>query len=115
MKKRIKLTESDLKNIIKESVETILNENNPEQLIKQIKQHAQEELKLYQELETFLKRNGVQYINLKDNGYNMKLSLPTTEYNKEVKSLLNRFASSKQMFIKNDVYPATTYISLTRY
>ena len=107
----IRLTESDLHKIIKESVNKILKENNLEQL----KQYAQEELKLYQELETFLKKNGVENVSIKNNGNNLKLSLPTMDYNKKVKGLLDRFASSKQLFVNDNVYPAMTLISLTTY
>lgn len=110
-KKIIRLTESDLNRVIKESVKKILKENN----IEQLKQYREEELKLYQDLETFLKRNGIENVYLKDNGNNIKLSLPTMDYDKEVKSLLDRFASSKQMFINDYVYPAMTYITLTTY
>ena len=111
MKRRIRLTESDLKNIIKESVNNILKENNAEYL----KQCALEELNLYQELENFLKRNGIQNVSLRKNGNSIKLSLPTVDYNKEVKSLLNKFASSKQLFVNDNIYPATTLITLTTY
>ena len=111
MKRRIRLTESDLKNIIKESVNNILKENNAEYL----KQCAQEELNLYQELENFLKGSGIQNVSLRQNGNSIKLSLPTVDYNKEVKRLLNKFASSKQLFVNDNIYPATTLITLTTY
>lgn len=80
-----------------------------------MKQCAQEELNLCQELENFLKRNGIQNVSLRKNGNSIKLTLPTVDYNKEVKSLLNKFASSKQLFVNDNVYPAMTLITLTTY
>ena len=117
MKRRIRVTESDLKNIIKESVKRILKEDMDKELMlqKQMKNFYDEELNLYQELENFLKRNGIQNVSLRKNGNSIKLSLPTVDYNKEVESLLNKFASSKQLFVNDNIYPATTYITLTTY
>lgn len=114
-KKTIKLTESDLKSIIKESVKRILKEDMDKELMlqKQMKDFYDEDAKLYKELEMFLKRNGVKNVFIKKN--NSALSIPTNEYNSNVKKLLNSFASSKNMSVNDNVYPATTTITLINY
>lgn len=114
-KKTIKLTESDLKSIIKESVKRILKEDMDKELMlqKQMKDFYDEDAKLYKELEMFLKRNGVKNVFIKKN--NSALSIPTNEYNSNVKKLLNSFASSKNMSVNDNIYPATTTITLINY
>jgi hypothetical protein len=60
-----------------------------------------------------LKRNGVKNVFIKNN--NSALSIPTNDYNNNVKKLLNSFASSKNMSVNDNVYPATTTITLINY
>lgn len=118
-KKTIKLTESDLKSIIKESVKRILKEDMDKELMlqKKLKDFYDEDEKLYKELETFLIRNGVKNVYVKNNNNALSIYIPTDEYlsNRNIGKLLNSFASSKNMFVNPRVYPATTTITLTNY
>lgn len=117
MKNTIKLSESELKSIIKESVKKILKEDMDKELMlqKQMKDFYDEDTKLYKELEAFLKRNGVKNVFIKNN--NSALTIPTDEYlsNSNIEKLLNSFASSKNMSVSDRVYPATTTITLKNY
>ena len=110
-KKVIRLTESDLHNIVKETMDKFLQQQE------QLKQWINKEKELYNKFEQFLNRNGVQGAKMfKYRGNSYCISISTQEYKQyDVDTIANRFARMNNMYVTTEDYPATTYIWLNKY
>jgi hypothetical protein len=107
MKKQIiRLTEQDLHNIIKESVNQIL------------KEEVIYDLKPYEDLKKYLENHGVPGIEIWDYNNNgmICLRLSTRIYDEyDVMTIANKFAKARGMYATDRWYPATTYIILEKF
>ena len=105
MKQVIRLTESDLHNMIKESVKQVLKENVD---------FYTNVSELCQELANFLQTNGVESATFKrSRGGSPMVSVSTNEKQaKPVAKLCAKFCSGKNIDFYEDFYPATTYFHL---
>lgn len=111
---KIKLSESKLRQIVTESVKKILSEdfnnNGWGEFVKS-------QRKIYEELLNFLQRQGIESAvvgEFQSGAPCIKIS--TNEYNKKnVWEIANKFAESRKMYISDDSYPATTYLSLNSF
>lgn len=109
---KIKLTESKLKQIVSESVKKILSEdfNNVESW----KEYINTQRKPLEDLLKILKRNGIESANISEYRSGVpRIGISTDEYyDKNVYKIADQFASSRNMYVSDDSYPATTYITL---
>lgn len=113
--KTMKLTESKLKSLIKESVRKALLENDDEQYRRdmQIQQWYKEDLQLCNELLNFLKKNGVKTAKIYTNRATPVVMVNTDEYyNLDIDSICDKFTKPRRMYATFQTYPATTYIVL---
>lgn len=109
---KIKLTESKLKQIVKEAVYNIM-ESNQEEMIK----YAQEDKQMHMELQNYLQKMGVESAKIgqfPSGAYCVNVYTP--EYNnKQVYKIVDSYAKRFGMMYDDDQYPATTKISLRKY
>ena len=111
----IKLTESDLKNIIKESVKQYMKESFDEyDYFEHQLSSYKEEKEIYKALYDYLLENNINEAKLKYNNCWL-ISIPTETYKQtKVKELTDSFALSKKLYADFKIYPATTYIYLRK-
>lgn len=104
----IKLTESDLKNIIKEAVNDVLDQD------RQYYEYIQEEKKKHQALADFLKRNGIKSAHLSEYQSGLPVvALSTREfYDSDAHNLADKFVKGYRAYISYSDYPATTYLRI---
>lgn len=111
---KIKLSESKLRQIVTESVKKILSEdfNNNESW----KEYVDTQRKHLEDLLKILKRSGIESCNISEYRTGVpRISISTDEYyNKKVYEITERFAKSRNMYVTEDSYPATTYIKLNQ-
>ena len=70
---------------------------------------------MYTEFENFLKRSGVYSAGIRDYGNgSYRISIPTDEYNYQVFDLANKYAEKRGMWVRSEIYPATTYLYLEK-
>lgn len=109
---KIKLTESKLKQIVKEAVYNIM-ESNQEEMIK----YAQEDKQMHMELQNYLQKMGVESAKL--NQYPSGayyVGVYTPEYDdKQVYKIVDNYAKRLGMIYNDEQYPARTKISLSKY
>jgi hypothetical protein len=109
---KIKLTESKLKQIVKEAVYNIV-ESNQEEMMK----YAQEDKQMHMELQNYLQKMGVESAKIgqfPSGAYYVGVYTP--EYNnKQVYKIVGNYAERLGMIYNDEQYPATTKISLRRY
>lgn len=105
----IKITESQLKNAIMEAVQTAMNQQE------EWGAFLQEERKELEPLLSILQRNGIQSAEM--GAYRSGVPcilIDTDEYNKSnAYQIAYKFAESKGKYVREESYPATTYISLS--
>lgn len=106
------MTESKLKQIVKEAVYNIM-ESNQEEMIK----YAQEDKQMHMELQNYLNKMGVESAKIgqfPSGAYYVGVYTP--EYNnKQVYKIVEGYAKRLGMIYDDDQYPATTKISLRKY
>lgn len=111
---KIKITESKLRQIVTESVKKILSEdfNNDESW----KEYVDTQRKPLEDLLKILKRYGIESANINEYRTGVpRISISTDEYyNKKVYEIAERFANSRNMYVSEDSYPATTHIKLNQ-
>ena len=109
---KIKLTESKLKQIVKEAVYNIMESNQEE-----MRKYAQEDKQIHMELQKYLQKMGVESAEISQfpsGAYYVDVYTP--EYNnKQVYKIVGNYAKRLGMIYDDDQYPATTKISLRRY
>jgi hypothetical protein len=107
-KNTIKLTESDLKKIIKEAVEDVLDQD------RRWYEYKQEESRKHQALVDYLNRNGIQSAHLYEYQSGLPVvALDTDEYhNSNAHELASSFVRSRNAYISSNTYPATTYLRI---
>lgn len=109
---KIKLTESKLKQIVKEAVYNIMESNQEE-----MRRYAQEDRQMHMELQNYLQKMGVESANLSrfpSGAYYVSVSTP--EYlAKNVERIARNYAERLGVEYRENQYPATTQISLRRY
>ena len=109
---KIKLTESKLKQIVKEAVYNIMESNQEE-----MRRYAQEDKQMHMELQNYLQKMGVESAEIRkfpSGAYYVGVYTP--EYNtKQVYKIVDEYANRLGMIYTDDQYPATTQISLRRY
>lgn len=109
---KIKLTESKLKEIVKEAVYNIMESNQEE-----MRRYAQEDKQMHMELQNYLQKMGVESAEIRNfpsGAYYVGVYTP--EYNtKQVYKIVDEYAKRLGMIYTDDQYPATTQISLKRY
>ena len=107
-KKVIRLTESNLKALIKEAVEDVLDQD------RRWYEYKQEESKKHQALVDYLNRNGIQSAHLSEYQSGLPVvALDTDEYhNSNAHELANNFVRSRNAYISSNTYPATTYLRI---
>lgn len=109
---KIKLTESKLKQIVKEAVYNIMESNQEE-----MRKYAQEDKQMHMELQNYLQKMGIESakINQFPSGA-YYVGVYTPEYNnKQVYKIAGNYAERLGMIYNDEQYPATTKISLRRY
>lgn len=114
---KIKLTENTLRQMVREAIEDIVsNKNDKERDIEKQKQiWAKEERALYSEFLTYLENSKVNGVGIKQHlSGSLCISIPTDEYNNHARAIANSFAKRKNMWINDEVYPATTYLYLEK-
>ena len=111
---KIQLTESKLKQIVAESVKKILSEDYDNNAA--WKEWIEFQRKALEELLSILKRAGIESANISEYRTGApRIGMDTDEYyDKKVYEISNRFASSRNMYVSEDSYPATTYIRLNQ-
>ena len=109
---KIKLTESKLKQIVKEAVYNIMESNQEE-----MRKYAQEDKQIHMELQNYLQKMGVESAKISQfpsGAYYVGVYTP--EYNdKQVYKIVDNYAKRLGMIYNDDQYPARTQISLRRY
>lgn len=109
---KIKLTESKLKQIVKEAVYNIMESNQEE-----MRKYAQEDNRIHMELQNYLQKMGVESAKIgqfPSGAYCVNVYTP--EYNnKQVYKIVSKYAERLGMVYHDDQYTATTQISLRRY
>lgn len=109
---KIKLTESKLKQIVKEVVYNIMESNQEE-----MRKYAQEDKQMHMELQNYLQKMGVESAKIAQypsGAYYVGVYTP--EYNKkQVYKIVDAYANRLGMIYNDDQYPATTQISLRKY
>lgn len=109
---KIKLTESKLKEIVKEAVYNIMESNQEE-----MRKYAQEDNQIHMALQNYLQKMGVESAKLRQfpsGAYYVGVYTP--EYNdKQVYKIVDNYAKRLGMIYNDDQYPATTQISLSKY
>lgn len=109
---KIKLTESKLKQMVKEAVYNIMESNQEE-----MRKYAQEDKQMHMELQNYLQKMGVESAEIRkfpSGAYYVGVYTP--EYNtKQVYKIVDGYAKRLGMIYTDDQYPATTQISLRRY
>jgi poly-D-alanine transfer protein DltD len=109
---KIKLTESKLKQIVKEAVYNIMESNQEE-----MRKYAQEDNQIHMGLQNYLQKMGVESAKLSQfpsGAYYVGVYTP--EYNdKQVYKIVDNYANRLGMIYNDDQYPATTQISLRKY
>lgn len=119
--KNMKITESKLRNLIKESVKKALKESDiyDKQLDLERQQQAwfQEEKELCEKLVDFLQKKGVSTANVGQLPSGLPVvRVDTDEYfEKKVSTFAMQFAESRHMYASTQTYPATTHIRLNKY
>lgn len=119
--KNMKITESKLRNLIKESVKKALKESDiyDKQLDLERQQQAwfQEEKELCEKLVDFLQKKGVSTANVGQLPSGLPVvQVDTDEYfEKKVSTFAMQFAESRHMYASSQTYPATTHIRLNKY
>lgn len=119
--KNMKITESKLRNLIKESVKKALKESDiyDKQLDLERQQQAwfQEEKELCEKLVDFLQKKGVSTANVGQLPSGLPVvQVDTDEYfEKKVNTFAMQFAESRHMYASSQTYPATTHIRLNKY
>lgn len=107
-KQIIHLTESNLKALIKEAVDDILDQD------RLWYEYVQEEKQKCQALVDFLQKNGVKsaHITSQQTGYPL-VALDTDEFREyKVGVMASNFFRSRNMYVLPDIYPATTYLRI---
>jgi hypothetical protein len=107
-KKTIRLTESDLKNIIKEAVEDVLDQD------RRWYEYVQEEKEKCQVLVDFLQRKGIKsaQVSSYQSGYPV-VALDTDEFHKyNVGIMADDFLRGRGAYAIPNIYPATTYLRI---
>lgn len=104
----IRLTESDLKNMIKEAVEDVLDQD------RRWHEYVQEEKRKHQALADFLKRNGIQSAELSQYQSGLPVvAMDTDEYHETNAGVLaDNFLRGQKAYISSNTYPATTYLRI---
>ena len=105
MKKILRLTESDIHNMIKEAVEDVLDND------RRYYEWIQGQQKKHQALADFLNRNGVKSAHLSayQSGYPV-VALDTDEYHEtDAWAIADKFVKGKRAYISVNSFPATTY------
>ena len=107
-KNTIRLTESDLKNMIKEAVEDVLDQD------RRWYEYVQEEKRKHQALADFLKRNGIQSAELSQYQSGLPVvAMDTDEYYETNAGVLaDNFLRGQKAYISSNTYPATTYLRI---
>ena len=109
---KIKLTESKLKQIVKEAVYNIMESNQEE-----MRKYTQEDNQIHMGLQNYLQKMGVESAKLSQfpsGAYYVGVYTP--EYNdKQVYKIVDNYAKRLGMIYNDDQYPATTQISLRKY
>ena len=106
----IRLTESDLKNIIKEAVEDVMDQD------RRWYEYVQEEKNKCQALVDFLQRKGVKsaQVSSYQSGYPV-VALDTDEFREyNVGIIADDFLRSRGAYVIPNIYPATTYLRIER-
>ena len=105
----IKITESQLKNVIMEAVQTAMEQQQ------EWTAFLQEERKELETLLSILQRSGIQSAEMGEYRSGAPcILIDTDEYNKSnAYQLASKFAESRGKYVRDDSYPATTYISLS--
>lgn len=114
-KNTIRLTESELKKIITESVKKFLKEGNPQaDLDRRWYEYVQEEKRKHQELVNFLKRYGINSAELSETQGGLPVvAMDTDEYNNSnARIIADNFVKGKREYISSNSYPATTYLRI---
>ena len=104
----IRLTESDLKNMIKEAVEDVLDQD------RRWYEYVQEEKRKHQALADFLKRNGIKSAELSQYQSGLPVvAMDTDEYHETNAGVLaDNFLRGQKAYISSNTYPATTYLRI---
>ena len=104
----IKLTESDLKNIIKEAVEDVLDQD------RRWYEYVQEEKRKHQALADFLNRKGIESAHLSEYQSGLPVvAMNTDEYFETSAGVLaDDFLRGQRAYISSNTYPATTYLRI---
>lgn len=106
----IKLTESKLKKLIKEAVQTTLDQE------REWHEYIQQEKKVLEELLNTLTRNGIQTAQMSEYRSGLPVIAISTDewHNSNAYEIARKFAEARGMYVKDDFYPATTYIKLEK-
>lgn len=109
-KSTIRLTESDLHRMIRESVKQVLKEYESDN------DYYRELKEMHKQLSDFLNKRGVKSAKLSEFRSGLpNVSLTTDEYfDKDVAQLCDIFCKGRKMYISSDNYPATTYLRINQ-
>lgn len=116
---KFRLTENIIRQMVREAIAENMpsdfNDEKSEYIKNQQKKWAQEERELYTEFLSFLEKSMVKGVRLKSNpSGSICVSIPTDEYNSHARIMADLFAKRKNMWVYDEMYPATTYLYLER-
>jgi hypothetical protein len=105
---KITLNESEILDMVVEAVDKVVNHYTSI--------NEEDESSLYKELADFLQRFGIESAHVHKNMNNvLSVSVSTDEYHaKKVYNLASKFAERKNLYVNDQWYPATTYITLEK-
>ena len=120
MKKIVRMTESDLHDMVMESVKKILKEDEYSQQMENDRRYAewiQEEKSECQALVDFLQRNGIQSVHVSQYPSGLPVvAMDTDEYYKSNANVLaDKFLHGRNAYVSSQTYPATTYLRINKY
>lgn len=121
MKKIVRMTESDLHNMVMESVKNILKEDDmysqSMENERRFYEMIQEEKKECQALVDFLKRNGIRSVHVSETQSGLPVvAMDTDEYYESKANILaNQFLRGQNAYVSSQTYPATTYLRINRH
>lgn len=116
---KFRITENIIRQMVREAIienmPSNFNDEKGDYMKTQQKKWAQEERELYTDFLSFLEKSMVKGVGLKTNiGGSICISIPTDEYNTHARNIANSYAKRRNMWVYDEMYPATTYLYLER-
>jgi hypothetical protein len=116
---KFRITENIIRQMVREAIvenmPSNFNDEKSDYIKNQQKNWSQEERELYTEFLSFLEKSMVKGVRLKTKPSGcICVSIPTDEYNNHARIMADLFAKRKNMWVNDEMYPATTYLYLER-